>query len=158
MRIWKHLCNDERARIARCIYIFFEESKWYWLLKRVTWHAIRPCFAWQVSNGRRRITHDRKRRWRGRTALEIISYLNKPAMKVANRHLPAPKRFPGSYPRDVFTVSPIAEEEWRGPPLSRPAVPSVIGPLSSPPSKPGVDKCVDHRICVPPAFYEEKPR
>lgn len=33
------------------------------------------------------------------------------AMKVANRHLPAPKRFPGSYPRDVFTVSPIAEEE-----------------------------------------------
>lgn len=35
----------------------------------------------------------------------------KRAMKVANRHLPAPKRFPGSYPRDVFTVSPIAEEE-----------------------------------------------
>lgn len=22
MRIWKHLCNDERARIARCIHIF----------------------------------------------------------------------------------------------------------------------------------------
>ena len=157
--------------------MLFEESKWYSLFgpfetSGVTRaHAIRPVRVGSVerTDGReeKNKTYDRKRGRGGRTGrLEVISYPNKPgrwrgARNESGQPTPAhcsPKRFPGSYPRrSPFPRSPPRRNDaghpCRGFPLRYRLLPS-------PPyrSKPGVDKCVDHRICVPAAFYEEKPR
>lgn len=159
--------------------MLFKESKWYSLFGPFetsgTLHERTPyALVWEVSNerteGRRRITYDRKRGRGGRTGrLEVISYPNKPgrwrgARNESGQPTPAhcsPKRFPGSYPRrSPFPRSPPRRNDAGHPCRGFPPLSLRYRLLSSPPyrSKPGVDKCVDHRICVPAAFYEEKPR
>lgn len=108
--------------------MLFEESKWYSLFGPFetsgTLHERTPyALVWEVSNerteGRRRITYDRKRGRGGRTGrLEVISYPNKPgrwrgARNESGQPTPAhcsPKRFPGSYPRR----SPFPSDRLRG--------------------------------------------
>lgn len=81
-------------------------------------------------------------------------------MKVANRHLPiALQRGSPDLIRAVHRfLDRLRGGMTRATPVE--ASPSLSVIASSPlyRSKPGVDKCVDHRICVPAAFYEEKPR
>lgn len=174
----KHLFNDQHcctARIAIYMYafrriemIFTFRPFWNeWHVTRA--HAIRPV--WEVSNermeGRRRITYDRKRGRGGRTGrLEVISYPNKPGRRAKWKPTDTCPLLSKEVPRILsapFTVSlrsPPRRNDAGHPCRGFPPLSLRYRLLSSPPyrSKPGVDKCVDHRICVPAAFYEEKPR
>lgn len=157
--------------------MLFEESKWYSLFgpfetSGVTRaHAIRPVRVGSVerTDGREEKNNVRPETWTRRTYRPARSnFIPEQTREVERR---AKWKWPTDtcpllskeVPRILsapFTVS------LRSPPRRNDAghpcrgFPLRYRLLPSPPyrSKPGVDKCVDHRICVPAAFYEEKPR